>query len=170
MSNLLGGAEAVAGRRVAGTDPRTLGERDAGCHGDEQNAEASLSDCHHALSLERKVEAGEEAVVALVGAAVRGFHRLERRELDVPGETGASVDEWIVAVAGGEDINIAKITGQIAERLPGHSRQFVTAEDELPGRIGVVRFEGPDIPSRALRTVRQSSVSGSVVGEKHVVV
>jgi len=44
------------------------------------------------LSLEREVEAGEETVAALIGAAVRCFDHVECRELYVPGEAGTAIE------------------------------------------------------------------------------
>src|SRR5882757_4991407 len=81
VSALFGTTEAVFGCGIAGTNARILGERTARGRGNEQNREANHSVFHHALSLEREVESGEETVAALVGAAVGRLRRLERREL-----------------------------------------------------------------------------------------
>src|SRR5882672_2043776 len=74
VSTLRVAVESVMGRRIAGADARILGERTTRGRGNEQNREANHSVFHHALSLESEVESSEEAVTALVGKTLRGFH------------------------------------------------------------------------------------------------
>src|SRR5258706_12381479 len=82
------------------------------------------------LSLEREVEAGEETVAALIGAAVRCFDHVECRELYVPGEAGTAIDERIETITRSENIDVAEIDWKTAQRLARIAHQFVGSDNQ----------------------------------------